>query len=178
LIKEANEAESRRAFRPLKFVSTAQMSLDARAVFGNPRLNTFHLIGDLAVIVVGIALAMAGYTIGSLIAIIGVLFLLFSQVEPIQRWLVMRRYGSLLGRPVTVEIDENGLRFTNDLLASQVPWSTLTAVRANERTVVFLRERAMLGYIPASAFSSDEERLEFVRYARDHVAGEPRVSRG
>jgi ABC-type multidrug transport system fused ATPase/permease subunit len=154
------------------------MSLDARAVFGTPRLNAFHVVGDLVAIVVGIALAIAGYAIGSLIAIIGVLFLLFSQVEPIQRWLLMRRHGSLLGRRVTVEIDENGLRFTNDLLASQVPWSTLTAVRANERIVVLLRERAMLGYIPASAFGSDEDRLEVIRFARDHIAGERRVSRG
>ena len=178
MITETDDAESRHAFRPLMFVSTAQMSLDARAVFGNPRLNTFHFIGDLALIVGGIGLAIAGYTVGSLLAIIGVLFLLFSQVEPIQRWLVTRRYGSLLGRHVTVEIDEIGLRFTNDLLASQIPWSTLTAVRANEQTVVFLRERAVLGYIPAIAFSSDKERLEFVRYARDHTAGKRRVSHG
>jgi hypothetical protein len=178
VITAPNEGASAPGFRPLKFVSTAQMSLDARAVFGNPRLNTFHLIGDLALVVGGVGFAIAGYAVGSLIAIFGILLLLFSQVEPIQRWLVTRRYGSLLGRHVTVEIDEIGLRFTSDLLASQVPWSTLTAVRMNEQTVVFRRDRVSLGYIPASAFSSNEERLEFVRFARDHIAGERRISHG
>jgi len=178
MITEANDTESTHRFRPLEFVSTAQMLLDARSVFGYPRLNAILFVADLALIVGGIGLALGGYTVGSLIAIIGVLVLLFSQVDPIQRWLVVRKYGSLLGRRVTAEIDETGVRFRCELLASEVPWSTLTAIRTNEQTVVFLRDRSNLGYIPASAFSSDEERLEYVRFARDHVAGERRISRG
>lgn len=166
------------AHRRLEFVSTAQMSLDARSVNGSPRMNTVHLIGDLALIGVGVTFAIAGYVLGYLFVIVGILFLVFSQVEPVQRWLVTRYLGSLLGQPVTVDIDDESLRFASPLASTTIPWSTVTAVRSNETTVVFIRDRAVVGYIPASAFASNDERVAFVGYARAHVAGERPVSRG
>ena len=172
-----SDSDGAHVFRPLAFVTTVQMSLDARAVVGNPHLNRFHLLADLALVVGGIGFGIAGYPIGLLAALFGVLLLLFSQVEPFQRWLIVRNHGSLLGQHVSVEIDDVGLKFSSVLAVTQVPWSTLTAVRTNESTVVFLRERAHIGYLPASAFRSDEERLGLVRFARDRIAGEPQVSR-
>lgn len=161
----------------MEFVSTAEMSLDARAALGSPRLNAFHFVGDLALVIGGIWFGIIGYPLGFLAAIFGALMLGFSQVDPIQRWRIKRYYGSLLGRRVTVEMDEEGLRFTNDLGATQFPWPTLTSIRSNDKTVVFLRERAILGYIPASAFSSEDERIQAVKFARDHVAA-TQTSRG
>jgi hypothetical protein len=164
--------------RRLEFVSTAQMSLDARAVLVDLRLKTFHLVGDLALVVGGIAFGLAGYPLGYLVAIFGALLLVFSQIDPVQRWQVRRYYASLLGQPVTVGVDDTGLRFTNPLAASQVPWSTLTSVRSTDESVVFLRERAILGYVPVSAFRSKEDALAFVTFARERIGVERQVSRG
>jgi hypothetical protein len=154
----------------LEFVSTAQMSLDARAVLVDLRLKAFHLVGDLALVIGGLGFGLAGYPLGYLVGIVGGLLLVFSQIDPLQRWQVDRYHGSLLGQTVTVEVDDTGLRFTNSLAASQVPWSTLTSVRSTDETVVFLRERAILGYVPTSAFRSSEDVLEFVTFARERVA--------
>lgn len=161
-------------FRPLDYVTTVQMSLDAQAVLVDLRLKDFHLVGDLVLLFGGLAIGVAGYPFGFLLAIFGVLLLLFSQVDFVRRWQVNRYHGSLMGRRVTVVADEAGLHYASELATSNVPWSTLTAVRSNEDTVVFLRERALFGYVPASAFESSDEQLEFVRFARAHIGGDHR----
>jgi hypothetical protein len=72
----------------LEFVSSAQMSVDAQAALGSPTMNTFHLIGDTALILVGLAFALAGYVLGYFAIILGLLFLFVSQVAPFQRLMV------------------------------------------------------------------------------------------
>lgn len=51
-----------------------------------------------------------------------------------------------------------------------VPWSALTAVRSNARTVIFVRDRVLLGYLPASAFASPADQADIVRFARERIA--------
>lgn len=147
------------------------MSVDARAVLVSPRLKGFHLVGDVALAFGGLAIGVGGYPFGFLLAIFGILMLVFSQVDILHRWQVNRYYGPLLGRRVTILADEVGLHYASDLATTNIPWSTLTAVRSNEETVVFLRERALVSYVPASAFGSSGEQIEFVRFARAHIKG-------
>jgi hypothetical protein len=104
--------------------------------------------------------------------------LVFSQVDIFQRWQVNHDHGSLLGRRVTVIADETGIHYAGDLATTNIPWSTLAGVRSNEETVVFLRERALLGYVPASAFGSTDEQLQFVQFARAHITGERELRHG
>jgi hypothetical protein len=162
----------------LEFVTTAQMSVDAQSAAGSPTMNMFHVIGDTAVIIVGLVFAFAGYVLGYLAIIVGVLFLFVSQVAPFQRWLVTRYRGEMLGQPVTVDIDDSELRFTSPLISTTVPWSTITEVRASDRSVAFLRGRSPVGYLPAVAFAGDSDRLAFVEYARRRTADHGEVTRG
>lgn len=162
----------------LEFVTTAQMSVDAQSAVGSPTMSTFHLIGDTAVIIVGLVLALAGYVLGYLAVIVGVLFLFVSQVAPFQRWLVTRYRGEMLGQPVTVDVDDVELRYTSPLTSATVPWTTITDVRASDRSVAFLRGRSPVGYLPAEAFVSDADRLAFVEYARQRTANHGAATRG
>jgi hypothetical protein len=167
------------AFRArLEFVSTAQMSVDAQSALGSLTMNTFHLAGDAALIVVGTAFALVGYVIGYFIVILGLIFLSISQVAPFQRWLVNRYRGSLLNQPVTVNIDEEGLRFATPLASTTVPWATMTTIRTSDRSIVFLRGRSPLGYLPSAAFLHDAERTAFVEYARARITAKSAMSSG
>ena len=154
----------------VEFVTTAQMSVDARAAAGGMTMNTFHFVADIALIAIGVAFALVGYVLGYLFVICGVLFLVFGQAAPFQRWLVARHYGALLGQPVTVDIDELGLQFATPLTTSRTPWSAITSLRATDRSILFYRDRTPLGYLPAAAFKSDVERQAFVDFARRHAA--------
>jgi hypothetical protein len=43
-------------------------------------------------------------------------------------------------------------------------------VRQNDRTVVFLRDRVLVAYAPASAFVSAAQQAEVVSFARQRIA--------
>jgi hypothetical protein len=154
----------------LEFVTNAQMSVDARSAAGGMTMSTFHFVGDVVVIVIGVVFALVGYVLGYLFVIFGVLFLFLGQAAPLQRWLVRRHGGALLGQPVTVDVDENGMQFATPLTTSHIPWSTITSLRVSDRSIVFYRDRTPLGYLPTAAFNSDAERQAFVEYARRQAA--------
>ena len=154
----------------LEFVTTAQMSVDARAAAGGLTMNTFHFVGDVALIVIGVVFALVGYVVGYLFVIFGVLFLLLGQAAPFHRWQVARQRGALLGQTVTVDVDDHGMQFASPLATSNVPWSTITSLRVTDRSIVFYRDRTPLGYLPAAAFSNDAERQACVGYARRKAA--------
>ena len=153
----------------LTFVTTAQMSVDAQAALGSPTMQTVHLVGDLAVVAVGAVLAIAGAVIGYFFVILGLIFLFVSQVAPFQRWRVTHYRRALLNQPVTVDIDDEALRFTTPLMTSAVPWSTLTELRTSDRSVVFLREKSPITYLPTAAFATPADREAFVEYARARI---------
>jgi hypothetical protein len=62
------------------------------------------------------------------------------------------------------------LGFANELGSSFVPWSSITIMRSDHQTTAFMRGRALLGYIPATAFPSAQARAEFLDYARGRLA--------
>jgi hypothetical protein len=151
------------------WVTSARLILDARAVLGNPRLDMAQFAVVLALVIAGMAGAVAGYVIGSFVAIFGVLFLVYSYVEPILIWRIKRRRGSLLGQPLTVVVDGSGLRSTSEFCSGQILWTAVTSVRSTDRIVLFMRGPATLAYIPAAAFASATERAEVVAFARSRL---------
>jgi hypothetical protein len=162
--------------RSFQFVTTVQASLDARAVSYDARLNRLDLIAGALALLIGLGLAASGYLFGLVIAIGAVLFFISRRLQPIQRWLIARDGRSLLGKRTEVTVGTDGFQFSNEVATSYVPWSSLTAVRSNTRTVLFLIDRVIAGYIPASAFSSPDEQAEVVRFVEDRIADESRVA--
>jgi ABC-type multidrug transport system fused ATPase/permease subunit len=153
----------------LTFVTTAQMSVDARAALGSPTMQTVHLVGDIALIAVGAALAVAGAVVGYFFVILGLIFLFLSQVAPFQRWLVNRYRRSLLNQPVTVDIDDEALHFATPLATTTIPWSTITQLRATDRSIVFLRDGSPITYLPTAAFPTPADREALIEYARARI---------
>jgi hypothetical protein len=163
--------------RTFHFVTSAQVALDARTLM-NARLIWLQLVTGIIILLIGVALAVGGASYGWFMALVAALVLAVAHTGPGQRWLITRNSRSLLGRRIEVTVGPDTLRFAGDLATTEVRWSSLTAVLSNERTVVFMRDRVFLGYLPASAFASAADQAEFVRLAQERVAGEARVSRG
>ena len=76
----------------------------------------------------------------------------------------------MIGGTIEIRLGDDGLRFKTPVSEGSVPWSAVTALRENERTVIFMRDRISIADIPASAFQSAEQRAEIVGYALDRMA--------
>ena len=164
--------------RSFQFVTTVQASLDARALSYDARLNRLDQIAGALALLIGLGLAASGYLFGLLIAIGTALLFISRRLQPIQRWLIARTGRSLLGKQTEVTVGADGFQFSNEVATSYVPWSSLTAVRSNTCTVLFLIDRVIAGYIPASAFSSPSEQADVVRFVQERIADKSRVSSG
>ena len=101
--------------------------------------------------------------------VLAVLSLAGTRSHFMQRAVIALRYRSLLGRTTTVTIDTEGVRLENPLASSFVPWSTITQVRSNDQTVVFLHDSVMVGYVPSLAFGSSAAQMKLVTYARARI---------
>jgi hypothetical protein len=164
--------------RSFKFVTTVQASLDAQALYHDGPLNRVDLIVDALALLIGLTLAASGNLIGLLLVVAAALFLVSRRFQPIQRLLVNRYRRSLIGKRTDVTVGADGFEFSNEVATTFVPWSSVTAVRSNKRTVLFLIDRVIAGYIPASAFSSPDEQADVVRFVQERIAGHSRVNHG
>lgn len=154
--------------RTFTFTTSAQAAVDARALL-NARTNRTHLVVDSCFLFVGGALVVAGQWVGVPIAIVAAALLTASQLQVVQRWMINRNAGSLMGQRTDVTFDATGIRMVGELGSSDVPWSVLTAVRADERTVIFVREKVLAAYLPATSFAGPDEQRALVRFAGERI---------
>jgi hypothetical protein len=164
--------------RSFRFDTTVQASLDAQALYHDGRLNRVDLIVDALALLIGLPLAASGYLFGLLLVVVAALFLVSCRFQPLQQLLVNRYRRSLIGKRTIVTVAADESEFSNEVATTFVPWSSVTAVRSNTRTVLFLIDRVIAGYIPASAFSSHGERADVVRFVQERITGHSRVNRG
>jgi hypothetical protein len=121
-------------------------------------------------VVAGIVLMLIGVpTFGPMVALFGILTYALWNLRGPERWLLRRRWRSLIGGTQVLEIGEAGILVTNPAASGHVPWSALTEVRVGDRVVGFLREQALVTFAPLEAFGPPERREEIVAFARARV---------
>lgn len=84
------------------------------------------------------------------------------------RLLGRRHYRSLLGKVIEIKVGEDGIAWEGPLWTGAAPWTTVTEVRANDRTVLFIGDRILLCFVPAGSFANATEQADVVSYARRH----------
>jgi hypothetical protein len=161
----------------LRYELTPDVVIDAARLH---QAATFRLIlvavaglVSVAVFVAGVALLLDDlellwFTV-IILAMAG-LILTFTQGRWLMRWSVRRSARTVLGSTTEMVVDDIGIDAVTTLGRSSVNWSQLTGVRENERTVVFERDRLLVGFLPAAAFSSPEQRAAVLRFARERIA--------
>ena len=88
---------------------------------------------------------------GLMLVFFALILVAFTATSVPERWIVGRRAGDVIGTPVTVVVDVQGIEVSTPTVGGRVVWSGLTEVRDDGRAVVFLRGRALASWAPASA---------------------------
>jgi hypothetical protein len=70
---------------------------------------------------------------------------------------------------VTIRIDATGIESTSELGSGRILWSAVTSVRDAPRTVLFMRGKSALAYVPVAAFANEAERRAVVTFAQTHL---------
>jgi hypothetical protein len=122
-------------------------------------------------LVYGLSILAVGVSAGILVAVVAGLGLIDSRQHLLLRALVAIHFRSILARTTEVAMDDDGLHYKNPLGSSFVPWSSMTTIRQNSRTVGFFRGHVLLGYIPSVAFDSPEARVAVVAFAQTRIKG-------
>lgn len=148
---------------------TADAAMDAtRLVTGDMRRRmTYVALGAVAA---GVVITLLGeWVFGPMVAIFGLMTYAMWTMRAPERWLLSRRFRGMLDGPSVIEIGEGGLDLSNPRGNGQVPWWAVHDIRANERTVVFLRQEGIVAFAPAEAFGSPARLERIVAFAKARV---------
>jgi hypothetical protein len=155
----------------ISYEITADAALDAGRLAGAGFIRGFRIVFAL-VAVAGIPLAfLTSIGVGVGVATFGLIMLAFTYVRFIDRWFLNNRSRGIMGQRMEYVVDDDGIHYQHPMGSGLVPWSGLTHLRTDERTVVFARDRVVAAYVPTSAFGSDAERASFIAFARAHLPG-------
>ncbi len=154
-----------------RFILTPQVLADAVRL-AQPRsrlllltsLVGFAAIGVFEIVVNGV------WWLGALALVFGVAMSFAVWTGAYQRWSFGRIMKGVAGETHEYTATGDGLHLSGPIGISTAVWSSLTEVRADERTVILMRGKVLACYVPASAFASAAERDAFVAFCRAHVS--------
>jgi hypothetical protein len=153
----------------IHYIVTGETATDA-AKLAYRSLYRWIRLGGAAVIVTSALLFIGGLTVFAVILLFLSVASLLIATDPVQRWFTRREGRSIFGSTLELEIDDDGLHASGITGSGVVPWSGMTEVRQDARTVLFMRDRIPIGYIPSAAFESPAQRAEIVEFALGRVA--------
>ena len=153
----------------IRYRQSFDSALEAGRFF-QARLYRAFYIAFGAGLVVGGVVFLINPTVGVFIMAFCGLLLIATRLEPLDRFIGRRRFRSVLDQPIQLSLGEEGIFWEGPQATSHVPWTSLTEVRSNERTVLFVRDRMLIAYAPAASFATAEEQAEVVAFARERIA--------
>jgi len=153
----------------IRYTQTLDSALEASKFF-QARLYRNYFIVFGAGLAIGAWMSLFNLTIGLTTMIFCALMLITSRLDVLDRVFGRRRFRSVLDEPIQLSLGQDGILWEGPQATSHVPWSSLSEVRANERTVLFVRDRILLAYAPAASFASAAERAQVIAYSRERIA--------
>jgi YcxB-like protein len=119
---------------------------------------------------VGLAIAISvDLTIGLWMLFFGLLSLALTWIHTLDAWILRRSGRGYIGEMTEYLADEQGIHYSGPIGSGLVPWSRITSLRVNAKSIAFGRDRVLAAWVPTNAFDSPAERDAFVAYARAHV---------
>jgi hypothetical protein len=95
--------------------------------------------------------------------------LLVGRFALLDRLFGRRRVRSLNGRTTELALGDDGIAWDGPVASGHIPWTSITEVRANARTVLFVGDRLLLAYAPADSFTSAGEQAEVIAYSQRRI---------
>jgi hypothetical protein len=160
----------------IRFVQSLDEAIEAGRFF-QVRFWRWLFASSGAGLLIGALIAVGNLPVGlPIVFACGMLILTIRLAIPerlVGRW----RARSVLDRPFELSLGDEGIAWNGPTGTGHIPWTAITEVRANARTVLFVRDRLLVAYVPASAFSLAEERAGVIAYSRRQIAN-AKVERG
>jgi hypothetical protein len=153
----------------IRFKQSFDSALEAGRFF-QARVYRLVYIGFGAGLALGGVMFLFNPTAGIFIVAFSGLFLIVTRLDLLDRLIGRRRARSVLDQPIQLSLGEQGILWEGPLATSNIPWTSLTEVRSNERTVLFVRDRLLVAYAPAASFATAEEQAEVVAFSRERIA--------
>ena len=127
-------------------------------------------VGVLSVgVLAGVIFTISGASFVLPITLFCAAMLLMARFSVMDRLVSGRRLRSLIGRGMELVLNHDGIAWTGPLSTGQIPWASVTEVRANNKSVLFVSDRLLLAYAPANAFATSDAQAAVVAYARREV---------
>jgi hypothetical protein len=153
----------------IRYTYSFEGALEAGRFF-QARLYSLY-VGALGMgLLVGAVATVYNLSFGLSIVLFCAVLLLMARFAVMDRLFARRRMRSLIGGSVELVLKDDGLGWTGPRWSGHAPWSSITEVRANRRTVLFVGDRLLLAYAPAESFATAAERADVVAYSRQRVA--------
>jgi type IV secretory pathway TrbD component len=149
--------------------------VDAARLAHSGTRNKILLLAAAAAVVGLVFLVLSPTGSGLLLVFFGVVMTLLIVLRAPERRFVARRAGPVVGTPVRLVVDVDGIEATTPAASGRLAWSGLTDVRADDRSLVFLGGRVLASWAPADAFGSPERREEIVAFARARISAAHRA---
>jgi hypothetical protein len=156
---------------------TVTYEITPAAIHDAIRLHTASFVARfrvvmLTAVLVGVFVTFAiNRTLGLFIVFSATLFLISTWVPFLDRTIIRNRGRGVMGEKSTYVLDDLGIHYQHPLGSGDMPWSAVTDVRINDKSITFGRDRVLAAYIPTSAFATPGDRDAFVAFARAHVGG-------
>jgi Bacterial PH domain len=153
----------------IRYTQSFDTAIEAGKFLHARALRAYYLVFG-AGLVIGALVSLIDLFNGLFILVFSALMLITTRFALLDRLFGRRRARSVLGQPIQLDIGDDGIRSQAPQGTTHIPWSSLTEVRSNERTVIFVRDRLLLAYAPAVSFASVAEQAEVVVFSRDQIA--------
>ncbi len=153
----------------IRYLVSFDAALEAGRFF-QARLYSWYQVATALGLVAGIAVTLSDPALGFPIAVTSATLFLMGRFAVMDRLFGRRRLRSLIGGRIQLDLGEEGIDFTGPLWSGHIPWRSITEVRANRRTVLFVGDRLLLAYAPATSFATPAEMADAVAYSRRHIA--------
>jgi hypothetical protein len=154
----------------LDFVIKADHLVD----FLKLRRRTLNRIGGLiaiALIAVGVYFVLNGdRTLGAFEILVGSAMLVTSQTRIFESWRVKRAGKAVIGTRARFQVDGSGIHIENAGQSGAAEWSEITDLKVNDSTIIPMRGRLPLGWMPTEAFASPEARNIAIVFMDEQMA--------
>ena len=101
--------------------------------------------------------------------LLGILFLTPLIWRAPIRWLNAWYARGVIGKPMTLLLQEDGIAAETPITTAFIPWSSITGIRWNERVVIGLSDRLLVWYAPTAALGTPERQAEIIALVQRHI---------
>ena len=159
----------------IRYKQTFDTGLEAGRFFQTGLYRRVYLASGAGLLVGGLLMSQ-NLSLGLTVLLFSAFMLVTTRFAVMDRLFGRRQFKSVIGRTIVLTLGDDGILWEGPQATSHIPWSSITEVRANPRTVLFVRDKMLLAYAPTASFATPSERAAVIAYSQRQIASAERDS--